>query len=156
MNRYLSVLLVALLPLAANADPVKIGHKIPFAHPEEVRDAIKNECDLENLMGQALSEFGGAKVAPTADLKGAKGRVFDAKITGVWAAGGPWGAASILVEGELRDNGKVIGTVTDRRNTARGAGACTKLMVSGRKIAEDIAHWLDAPEMDTKLGDVKK
>ena len=152
----LMLLALALAAPLAQADPVKIAHKMPFAQPEQVRDAIKKECDLENLMAQALSEFGGGKVEFTDDVKNAKGKVFDAKISGVWAAGGPWGAASILVEGELRDNGKVVGTVADRRNTTRGAGACSKLTVSGRKIAEDIAGWLAAPAMDTRLGDAAK
>lgn len=148
---------LALATLAVNAEGVKIGKTIPFAQPDTVRDAIRKECDLENLMAQSLQEFGKGKVELSGEnLKKAKGRVFDAKITGVWAAGGPFGAASILVEGELRDNGKVIGTVADRRNTARGGGACSKLSVSGRKIAEDIAAWLEAPEMGTRLGDTKK
>jgi hypothetical protein len=158
MNRA-SMLLPALVlalaaPLAA-ADGVRIANKIPFAQPDTVREAIRKECDLENQMAQFLNEFGKGKIQLSDDIKG-KGRVFDAKIAGVWAAGGPWGAASILVEGELREDGKVIGTVASRRNTTRGGGACSKLMVSGRKVAEDIAEWMQAPTMNARLGDAAK
>lgn len=148
-----AALLAASLPAAA--DGVKIGKKIPFAASAEVRDAIRKECDLETDMATWLrGELKGAEAVD--DVKGAKGRVFDAKIAGVWAAGGPWGMASILVEGELRENGKVIGTVASRRNTARGGGACGKLSVSGKAVAEDIAQWMKAPVMDARLGDAVK
>ena len=51
--------------------------------------------------------------------------------------------------GELRENGKVIGTVASRRNTTRGGyGACGKIHVSTKKVAEDLAEWMKAPSMD--------
>jgi hypothetical protein len=155
LSMLLPVVALALAAPAAMADSVKIGAKVPYADPASVRDAIKKECDMETNMSQYLQEFAKGTVEVASDLKDAKGKIFDAKIGGVWAAGGPWGAASILVEGELRENGKVVGTVASRRNTSRGGGACQKLMVSGRKVAEDIAEWLKAPTMDAKLGDAK-
>ena len=155
LNLVVPAILFALAAPTAGAEGVKIGNKIPFADGVG-RDAIRKECDLESQLSAFLSEFGGSQVESTGDLKDAKGKVFDAKITGVWAAGGPWGAASILVEGELRDSGKVIGTVAARRNTSRGGGACGKLAVSARAVAKDIAGWLDAPSMGARLGDAGK
>jgi hypothetical protein len=148
--------LAAAAPLAA-ADGVKIGNTIPYDPAAPVRDAIKAECGLDSLLSQALVEFGKGNIQTTSeDLQKAKGKVFVAKIAGVWATGGPWGGASIRVEGELRDNGKVIGTVASRRNTTRGGyGACGKIHVSARKVAEDIAGWMNSPTMDARLGDAK-
>src|ERR1051326_2741113 len=136
-------------PLAA-ARRGKIGNTIPYDPAAPVRDAIKNECGLDSLLSQALVEFGHGDIQTTGDdLKKAKGKVFIAKIAGVWATGGPWGGASIRVEGQLLDNGKVIGTVASRRNTSRGGyGACGKISVSARKVAEDIAGWMKSPSMD--------
>jgi hypothetical protein len=146
--------LLSLATSAAAADSIKIGNKIPYAGPDVAREAIRKECDLENQMAAFLSAaVKGAE--QTDNLKKAGGKVFDGKITGVWAAGGPWGAASILVEGQLREKGKVIGTVAARRNTTRGGGACSKLSVSARAIAKDIAGWIESPSMGAKLGDAK-
>lgn len=148
--------MLALSAPAALADGVKIGKKIPYAQGASIRAAIREECDLENRMAQFIQEYAKGKVEAVDNVKKAKGRVFDAKISGAWSAGGPWGAASILVEGELRENGKVVGTVASRRNTTRGTRECSKLEVSGRKVAEDIAGWLKAPSMGARLGDTKK
>lgn len=150
-----AALVLAFAAPAALADSIKIGGKVPFAEGAAATEAIRKECGLETNMSQYLQEFAKGTVQVASNLKGAKGRVFDARIAGVWAAPGPWGAASILVEGELRENGKVVGTVASRRNTTRGGGACQKLVVSGRKVAEDIAGWLKAPTMNAKLGDAK-
>jgi len=151
----ISALLLAIAAPLANAEGVKIGKKIPYAQPDQVREAIRKECDLENQLASFLAAEGGNKVEAVDDVAQAKGKAFDAKITGVWAGGGPWGAASIQVEGELREAGKVVGTVTVKRNTTRGGGACSKLHVSGRVIAEDLVKWLESPSMGAKLGDAK-
>jgi hypothetical protein len=149
-----AVLLVLAFP--AYAQGVKIPDKVPYADPGSVREAIRNECDLEAHMGRFLADAAKGQVEV---VKGkadqAKGRVFDVKITGVWAAGGPYGAASVLVEGQLKEGGKVVGTVAARRNTTRGGGACSKLHVSARAVAKDLAGWLKNPVMDAKLGDAK-
>ena len=151
----LSLLALGLAAPSALAADITVPQTIPYADSAGVRDAIRKECNLEAELSKALVEFGGGRIA-IGDVKGAKGKVFDGKITGVWAAPGPWGAASILVEGELKEGGKVIGTVASRRNTTRGGGACGKISVSTRKVAEDIADWTKSPAMDSKLGDAAK
>jgi hypothetical protein len=152
-----TLLALTLAAPAVLADSIKIGSKIPIQEGAEVREAIRKECDLESQLAQYLVEYGKGSIQISPDkLDKAGGKVFDAKITGVWATGGPWGGASIRVDGELRENGKVIGTVASRRNTTRGGyGACGKIHVSTKKVAEDLADWMKSPSMDAKLGDAK-
>lgn len=151
----LSIVALAAAAPAAPAADITVPAAIPYAESAGVRDAIRKECNLEAELSKGLVEYGNGRIA-IGDVKGAKGKVFDGRITGVWAAPGPWGAASILVEGELREGGKVIGTVASRRNTTRGGGACGKIAVSTRAVAKDIAEWTAAPAMDSKLGDAAK
>lgn len=151
----LSVLVLTAIAPVAGAAEITVPASIPYAEGLDVREAIRKECNLEAELSKGLVEYGGGRIA-IGDAKGAKGKVFEGKITGVWAAPGPWGAASILVEGELKERGKVIGTVASRRNTTRGGGACGKIAVSTRAVAKDIAEWTQSPAMDSKLGDAAK
>lgn len=150
-----SALCFAIAAPLATAENVKIGRKIPYAQPDQVREAIRKECDVETQLATFLAEEAKGKVEQVDDVAKAKGPVFDAKVTTVWAGGGPWGAAGIQVEGELREGGKTVGSVTAKRNTTRGGGACSKLGVSAKVIAEDLAKWLESPSMGAKLGDAK-
>lgn len=151
------VLLLVLAAPLAGAEGIKIGKRIPYADGVG-RSAIRDECDLENHLTATLVEYGKGRIERSAeDLKKAQGKVFDAQITGVWGSGGPYGGASVLVEGQLRDNGKVIGTVTARRKTSRGGyGTCGKVNLAAGVVAKDIAAWLEAPSMDARLGDAGK
>lgn len=150
MKRAISLALLTLATAPAFAAEISVPEKIAFSESAGVRDAIRKECDLESMVSKKIIDASGGRIGTDK-----AGKELDAKITGVWAAPGPWGAASILVEGTLKEGGKVIGTVASRRNTTRGGGACGKLHVSAEAVAKDIAEWTKSPAMDSKLGDAK-
>lgn len=161
MNRSslaLAAFALALAAPAGAADAIKIGSKIPFANSGVASDAVRAECKLETNLPEFIVEFAGGAVA-LSDNPGKGGRVFDAKITNVLApGGGSWsGPKSVLVEGQLKQNGKVVGTVAARRNTTRGGyGTCGMLNFAARAVAKDIAGWLKEPSMGARLGDAGK
>lgn len=156
--RFAPFLVIVLTAPAALADAIKMGNTIPFANASVASDAVKAECKLETNLPQFISEFAGSAVEID-DKPGKGGKVFHAKITNVLApGGGAWsGPKSVLVEGELKENGKVIGTVAARRNTTRGGyGTCGMLNHAARAVGKDIAGWLKSPSMGARLGDAGK
>jgi hypothetical protein len=159
MKSHLPIAAIALLlALPALAEPVRVPSKISFADPGVASDAVRKECQLETNIPQAIAEAGGDDVKVTDDA-GKSGKVFTGKITNVLApGGGAWsGPKSVLIEGELKENGKVVGTVAARRNTTRGGyGTCGMLNHAAKAAAKDIAEWFKSPSMDARLGDAKK
>ena len=69
--------------------------------------------------------------------------------------GGYSGAKSVAVVGELKENGEVIASLTVSRAALFGMapGTCSMLKRVAKKLGQDIGNWLEAPEMDSMLGD---
>jgi hypothetical protein len=79
-------------------------------------------------------------------------------VSAVGGGGGAWsGPKSVTVKGELREDGKVIGSFTASRFSGGGAwggfkGTCSIFGRCIKVLGEDIAAWLKKPTMNAALG----
>ena len=150
-----------MLASAAQAkDVITISQLTPFADDSGATDAVKEECGFEERLPKYLKSEA-KKIADivmtTEPLDSVEGKVLFMETTHVFAPGGGGysGAKNVEVEGELRENGEVIASFIVDRSALFGMtpGTCSMLKRVAKKIGEDVAEWLEAPEMDSMLGD---
>ncbi len=156
----LAILILVLASAAQAKDVITISQLTPFAEDSGATDAVKKECGFEERLPKYLKSEAKkiADVVMTSEsLDTVEGKVLFMEITHVFAPGGGGysGAKNVEVEGELRENGEVIGTFLVDRTALFGMtpGTCSMLKRVAKKIGEDVAEWLEAPEMDSMLGD---
>jgi hypothetical protein len=70
------------------------------------------------------------------------------------------GAKSVVIEGTLQENGKVIGTFEGSRYSGGGfwggfKGTCSILGRCVKALGNDVAIWMENPYKGAKLGDSK-
>ena len=154
------VLAIAMAATAQAKDVITISQLTPFAEDSGATDNVKEECDLEERLPKYLKSEAKkvADIVFTAEpLESIEGKVLFIEITHVFAPGGGGysGSKNVEVEGELRENGEVIASFTVDRSALFGMtpGTCSMLKRVAKKIREDLAEWLEAPEMDSMLGD---
>jgi hypothetical protein len=161
MQRILfAVLVLAMAAVAQAKDVVTVSQLTPFADDSNATDNVKQECKMEERLPKYLKSYAKKHtdvVFSTEPLEGMEGRVLYMEFTHVFAPGGGGysGAKSVEVEGELKENGEVIASFTVDRAALFGMtpGTCAMLKRVTKKIGQDIAGWLEAPEMDAMLGD---
>ena len=66
----------------------------------------------------------------------------------------------MTIEGKLMEGGKTIGSFTGQRGSRGGmmaglTGTCYILERCARALGKDIAHWLKAPSMDSRIGELE-
>lgn len=119
-----------------------------------VSDAVKAECELPTKVPlyimEAVDDESLLKLVE-ADA-GTKGRVLRVLIDDV-SVSGFGGPKALTISGELRENGKIIGTIRARRTTTGGPfgafqGVCGMLRRCAKTLGKDLAEWLEAPAMD--------
>ncbi len=158
-----AALVLTMLAMASGADAkdvITISKFTPFAEDSGATDAVKEECKFEERVPKYLQSEA-KKIADIVltdePLDGVEGKVLYMEITHVFAqGGGGWsGGKNVEVEGELRENGEVIASFTVDRTAIFGMtpGTCSMLKRVAKKIGEDLAEWLEAPEMNSMLGD---
>ncbi|MDH3212208.1 MAG: hypothetical protein OEM05_06960 [Myxococcales bacterium] len=137
----------------------RVLRAIPYAQGVEVRQAVRDECQLETKVPGYIAQFG-SDVVLVDQLGG--GRVLELAITEVHAGGGGSfsGPMWMTVTGTLREGRRVVGTFRAKRFTTGGAfagfkGTCSIIGRSTKAIGRDIAAWLENPGMDSKLGDAR-
>ena len=156
----LAILILAMAAVAQAKDVITISQFTPFAEDSGATDNVKEECEMEERLPKYLKSEA-KKVADivftTEPLDSVEGKVLFMEITHVFAPGGGGysGSKNVEVEGELRENGEVIASFTVDRSALFGMtpGTCSMLKRVSKKIGEDLAEWLEAPEMDSMLGD---
>ena len=148
-----------------------IPEKIPFAAEIKVPDSVRMECNIELKLSeyvkkQAASVYPQVKTAASVST-GMPGSVMTMQITSApgWETSGysrgTAGKREMTVRGVLYENGKERGNFLVNRHTARKKGfvpyrgTCSMLDNIARKMAEDIAGWLESPTMGARLGDAK-
>lgn len=161
MRTALLALSIFVLASAAQAkDVVTISELTPFAEDSGATDNVKRECAMEERLPKYLKSYSKkhTDIEFTSEpLDSVEGKVLFMEITHVFAPGGGGysGAKNVEVEGELRENGEVIASFMVDRSALFGMtpGTCSMLKRVAKKIGDDIAGWLKAPEMDAMLGD---
>jgi hypothetical protein len=155
-----AALALAMAGVVQAKDTITISEFTPFAEDSGATDNVKEECGMQERIPKYLKSEA-KKVADiiftTEPLESVEGKVLYMEITHVFAPGGGGysGAKNVEVEGELRENGEVIASFTVDRAALFGMtpGTCSMLKRVAKKIGEDVAEWLEAPEMDAMLGD---
>ena len=155
-----SALVLAMAGMAQAKETITISQFTPFAEDSGATDAVKEECKFEERLPKYLKSEA-KKIADivmtTEPLDTIEGKVLFMEVTHVFAPGGGGysGAKNVEVEGELRENGEVIASFMVDRTALFGMtpGTCSMLKRVAKKIGEDVAEWLEAPEMDSMLGD---
>ena len=155
-----AVLVLVMASVVQAKDVVTISQLTPFADDSGVSDNVKRECKIEERLPKYLKSYAKKHtdvVFTTESLDSVEGKVLYMEFTHVFAPGGGGysGAKSVEVEGELKENGEVIASFTVDRAALFGMtpGTCSMLKRVSKKIGEDVAKWLKAPEMDAMLGD---
>jgi hypothetical protein len=152
---FVLALVLILASTAASADePLTILSPVSYKDGITVRDAVKAECDLLEKVPGFIEEFAkkNNSVKLVEDIAGAKGRVLKVEIVNVGESGR---GKSLTITGELREKGKVIGTITARRTSMGGpfgfGGVCRSLQRCAKTLGKDVSAWLEKPAMDVKL-----
>jgi hypothetical protein len=161
-----ALFLAALATMSCNAgaEEILIQANTPYSDGAQVRDAVKDECQLETKLPGFIREYARANgmevslESGTLDTK--KGKVLLVEITGVTApGGGAWsGAKSMSIAGKLYDNGKMIGDFTGMRYSGGGffggyKGTCSIIGRCSKTLGKDVATWLKNPTSGAHLGD---
>lgn len=156
----ISFIAIAALVTPAQADTVTVAAETAFADDSGASENVKRECDLQGRLPKYIKDYAKkhTKVEITReDLDSVAGKVLYLTFDHVYAPGGGGysGAKSVSVEGELKEDGEVIGSFTVDRAAlfAMVPGTCAMLKRAAKKLGEDIGVWLAAPEMDSMLGD---
>lgn len=161
-----ATMLATATPAAFAADAVLMQRPTSFNEDADIPGSVKAECKLEEQLPDFIAQFGKEKglvfdMVPQVDTAHA-GRVLDLQIYEAVADGNAFMGhhKSVSVKGKLYQDGKVVASFKDRRNTMGGAfggfkGNCTVLGRSIEAIGEDVAGWLAAPKMDALLGDLE-
>ncbi len=150
--------ILALAMIFASSSALAGGH-VTIVSPAKfktgivVSDAVKAECSLLTKVPAYIQEA--AQVNHSVRLADGnpdkKGRVLRVTIEDVLVTGFG-GPKAMTIVGELRENGKVIGTISARRTTMGGpfgafGGVCGLLNRCAKTLGKDLSAWLDAPAM---------
>jgi hypothetical protein len=147
-----------------------IPEKTAFAPEITVPASVRLECNIERKLSEyvkkeASSVYPQVKTAPSVSAA-IPGSVLTMQITSApgWESdwhGGGRGKREMTVRGILYENGKERGNFLVNRHTARSKGfvpyrgTCNMLDNIARKMADDIAGWLESPSMGARLGDAE-
>ncbi|MCE5233283.1 MAG: hypothetical protein ABFC67_08325 [Mizugakiibacter sp.] len=150
---------------ASAADAVVVPKPVPYAEDSDIAGNIKRECDLGNTLADYIREYADkhhveVRFAPDAKPE-APGRVLAVEIRDAVSSGNAFLGhhKSTSVHGKLYQDGKLIGSFKDRRDSMGGAfagfkGSCSVLGRTVKAIGEDVGAWLAQPTMDAELGDL--
>ncbi|MEJ2554525.1 MAG: hypothetical protein P8079_11220, partial [Gammaproteobacteria bacterium] len=141
-------------------DTIQVHNRAPYAkNATGVTAAVRNECQLETRLPQAIkaASKGRGYTVELTDKPAKSGKVLSIEIVHVLGVGGGgWsGPKAVRAKGELRANGKLIGSFISDRHTMSGFGTCRMLQRDVYVMGKDIAEWLESPGKDALLGDAK-
>ena len=158
-NRWIGCVLALVLIFASSSawagGAVKVVSPVDYKADILLSDAVRAECELPTKVPMYIKQFAEEKdfSVELADAGvGKKGSVLRVTIEDVLVGG--WGSPKALtVAGELRENGKLVGTIRARRTSMGGAfgafkGVCGTLARCAKTLGKDLTEWLEAPAMD--------
>lgn len=140
------------MSLAYSADaPYRVQSPVPYEDTARVREAVRNECRLEQYLGEQVLkavESGFPGSTASAEIGADAERGIRLSIASVDAnGGGGWsGAKGILVRAELIEQGRAVDKKTFYRSS-RGlsgmfSGTCPMLEKGADAIGGDVLKWL--------------
>jgi len=137
---------------------------IAFREDAYIRDAVKQECNLDGKLTQFIKESAAgqyANIISDTTTAPADAQVLTVNIEEVeGSAGGAWsGAKVVLIKGSLTQNGKTLGDFKARRYSGGGMfgaykGTCAILGRCVKTLGKDVATWLAQPTSKAMLGDL--
>jgi hypothetical protein len=147
------------------AQQVTLKTPIEFASRGEIRDAVIDECRLQDKLQQFITEFSATRnitIEPSnGPVDGASGKVLVVEITEVYAPGGGAfsGGKAVTIEGELTENGAALGSLRARRISGGGAfavfkGTCDILGRDVRTLGDDVSQFLVNPGENVRMGNL--
>ena len=165
MRSSLTILVVAMfssMVCQAQDTTYTVISPVPFAENSMASSDVKASCTLDTRLPEFIADAArrGVTVVVAPDSgDDMEGKVLYLTITHVLGTGGgAWsGSKSVTVEGELKENGEVIGSFTGARYSGGGAfggfkGTCAILGRCIQALGKDIAAWLRNPTMHAMLG----
>jgi hypothetical protein len=135
---------------------------IPFTESAEVRDAVRQECRLQEKFIQQFSADRNIKVMTSQQSANRiEGKVLEVAIASAYAPGGGAfsGGKAVTVEGELTEGGRSLGSFKARRISSGGAfaifkGTCDILGRDVETLGDDIAGFLASPSQGVRIGNI--
>lgn len=152
--------------VAQAADAIKVPQSVPFSEDAEIAGKIKNECHINQQLGEFIAEYAKENHLDTESVEktddSMPGRVLVVEIRDAISEGNPFIGhhKSTSVRGALYQDGTKIGSFKGRRNSMGGAfagykGSCSVLGRTVKALGKDIAEWMVSPSENAQLGDLK-
>ncbi len=151
-------------PLAHTGSGTLVIKPIAYKKDMYVREAVKDECDLDGKLAQFIEQYAAdqyADIISDGSSAPAGAQVLTIEIEEVMgAAGGAWsGAKAVMIKGEVSESGKVLGDFRARRYSGGGMfaaykGTCAILGRCVKTLGRDVAEWLRHPTPKAALGDL--
>lgn len=153
MRNLLAGLIIALFPLAASSDTLRVSPEAAYAGDGGVAENIKNECNLPAAQAEyvlnALSAAGVSAEAASDDGVPGKGRFLRLRIESAISAGNFFTGhrKQVVTSAELFQNGRSVGEKTFTRNSGGGLfggykSSCSVLQRCTKTLGQDIASWV--------------
>jgi hypothetical protein len=137
---------------------------IAFKKDAYIRDAVKQECNLDGKLVQFIEQYAAgqyANIVTDSNTAPADAQVLTIEFEDVQgAAGGAWsGAKSVVIKGSLSQKGKMLGDFKARRYSGGGMfggykGTCAILGRCVKTLGRDVSEWLAHPTPQAVLGDL--
>jgi hypothetical protein len=150
--KILAFALIGISSVASAADVVSIPRITPYADGVGT-DEVRTKCDWNSKLSEEIAHYAETPVSITdKDVSQLGGKVLVMKIVHVHAIGGGGltGPKWAIVQGELRDNGKLIGSFEANQHSSAGLTMCGSLDHLAKELGDDIADWLKDPTMNAK------
>lgn len=138
--------------MASAADAVSIPRVTPYADGVGT-DEVRTKCDWNSKLSEEIAHYAETPVSITdMDVSQLSGKVLVMRIVNVHAIGGGGftGPKWAAVHGELRDNGKLMGSFDAHQNSSVGLTTCGALDHLAKELGDDIADWLKDPTLNAK------
>jgi hypothetical protein len=137
---------------------------IAFKKDAYIRDAVKQECNLDGKLTQFIKENAAglyATIVTDSNTGPVDAQVLTIEFEDVQGApGGAWsGPKSVVIKGSLSQKGKMLGDFKARRYSGGGMfagykGTCAILGRCVKTLGKDVAKWLANPTPQAVLGDL--
>jgi hypothetical protein len=167
-RRRLAISLIGLFlapPAFAIDGTIALETLIPYAKRDEIPKNIRKECGMGAKLSRHIVYRGqerGFTFNRVGSLKDAKeSRILRVRITdALELKGGINPEKTVTIDGVLKENDKAVGTFEATRFAQASffplvRSDCKIYSKAVKKLARDIAEWLEKPEMGSRLGDVR-